>query len=466
MTNTNTFFSAFTDISHEKRTVQGVGGITLEVIGVGDINIQVHLGDREEFATLQDVLFVPRLGTSLFSSQRAAQRNVDTITSKHSCRLVTQDGQVVMSGVLISKLYKLCITPLLPSPVAVLHVGSFGVPSKKESLQSLDIWHKRLAHVHHDMLKRMSSHNTVEGLQILGRAGPPPFCTGCAYGKNHRCSFPFSDERHKAILPGDLVHSDICGPMNQPTVNGARYFILFKDDATGFRVVNCMVKKSEALRHFKQFTDQLRRETSSHVSRLRTDRGAEYTSAAFRDFLHREGIAQELTTPYTPEQNGVAERDNRTIMEAVRSMLYSANVHAKFWGEALHTAVYCLNRTGTRMLDGKTPFEKWHGIRPCVSHVRIFGADAFIFVPKELRTKLAPKSTRGIFMGYSQYSKAYRIWVNSTQKIVESRDVLFDENSALNGTAGEGPKQTTVRVAPPLPLLPINQHPPLPAAVV
>lgn len=458
MTNTREFFCKYTDISSENRTVQGVGGILLEVIGIGDVNVQVHLPDREDFATLTDVLLVPRLGTSLFSSQKAAQKNVDTITSKHSCRLVTQEGDTVMSGILTSKLYKLLITPLLPSNIAAFHVnGSFGIAKKKDSLQTLDVWHKRLAHVHYDMLTRMSSRNTVEGLSILSRPGPPPFCTGCAYGKIHRCSFPHNDERRRATSAGTLIHSDICGPMDQATVNGARYFILFKDDSTGFRVIQCMTKKSEALRHFKDFVVQLHRETNFHVSRLRTDRGAEYTSSAFREYLHQRGIAQELTTPYTPEQNGVAERDNRTLMEAVRSMIYSANVHTRFWGEALHNAVYCLNRSGSRMLDGETPYERWHGVRPCVSHIRVFGADAYIFIPAELRTKLAPKSTRGIFMGYSKFSKAYRIWVNSSQKIVESRDVLFDESSVLRGVYSETQSQAPVRTANPAPLLSVDQ---------
>lgn len=137
-------------------------------------------------------------------------------------------------------------------------------------------------------------------------------------------------------------------------------------------------------------------------------------------------------------------------MEAVRSMIYSANVHTKFWGEALHTAVYCFNRSGSRMLDGETPFERWYGVRPCVSHIRVFGSDAFLFIPTELCTKLSPKSTRGIFMGFSQYSKAYRIWVNSSKKIVESRDVLFDETSVLRGVYGETSSQAPVRTGPPL----------------
>ena len=100
-----------------------------------------------------------------------------------------------------------------------------------------------------------------------------------------------------------------------------------------------MAKKSEMQRHLKDFIDQLHRDTNSRVFKLLTDRGAKYTSSAFREFLFWRGICQELTTPYTPEQNGEAERDNRTSMEAVRSMIYSSNVHTRFWGEALHTAV-------------------------------------------------------------------------------------------------------------------------------
>jgi len=93
------------------------------------------------------------------------------------------------------------------------------------------------------------------------------------------------------------------------------------------------------------------------------------------------------------------------------------------------------------MLDGETPFEKWHGVRPSISHMRIFGAHAFMFIPKELRTNLDPKSTRRIFMGYSQESKAYRIWVNSSQKIVESRDVIFNETSVITGIYAATPNQ-------------------------
>jgi len=299
MTNVSNYFSIYTNISFEKRIVQRVGGIVLEVIDIGDINVQVHLGDVEEFATLTEVLFVPKLGTSLFSSQKIAQKNIDTITSKHSYRLVTQSGQIVMQGVLVNKFYKLLITPLLPSHVIAFHVGTFGVLTKKEGLQSLDIWHKQLAYVHHNMIKKMVSHNIVEGLALIGRLTPHQFYNGYTYSKNRRSSFPFNDECHKAIFTGDLVHSDICRPMSNATVSGAKYFILFKDDATDYRVVQLLTKKLDAFCCFKDFLSQFQRETQLTISRLRTDRGSEFINQTFREFLHQYNIVQELTTTYT-----------------------------------------------------------------------------------------------------------------------------------------------------------------------
>jgi hypothetical protein len=370
-----------------------------------------------------------------------------------------------MQGILTSKLYKLLIQPIRPaesvalSAHSALHAGTFSAPNKKEGVQPLQVWHQRLGHVHHNMIKSMIRNDTVDGLTVLNSADDNQLCSGCAYGKNHKATFPWNDDRQKKTNAGDLIHLDICGPMSVNTVSGAKYYSLFKDDATGYRVIYCMAKKSETFLCFKCFVTLLEIETKLKVRTLRSDRGSEYTSKAFQDFLLQKGIKQELTAAYTPEQNGVAERDNRTIMESVRSMIYAANVHLRFWGEAAHTAVYCLNRTATRMLHGRSPFEAWHGVRPSVSHMRIFGADAYMFVPDELRTKLAPKSNRGIFMGYSQNSKAYRIWLNDKQKIAESRNVLFDEASVTRNAHTETPPQKPDHTFPLLTLTSVGHGP-------
>lgn len=428
-----TAFSTFTDILHECRHVQGIGGAMLQVHGIGDVIIKIQGTPEITHGILKGVIYVPDLGRNLFSTYVAAQRKMYTLHTDTGCQLL-QDGKVVMQGAVHCRLYRMLFEVVKPTDTSTaLTASSFGTASKTASKQSLDTWHRRLAHVSHSTIRTMVSRCMVDGI-ILDN-GRHTFCSGCAYGKQHWNPFPTNEPRTKAQLPGDLIHTDLCGPLPIASVGGSLYFALFKDDSTGYRVIHCIKTKPDSLRCFKLFCAQLHRETGNTVKVVRSDRGSEYVSREFRAYLDEKEIAQDLTTVYTPEQNGAAERDNRTILEAARSMLFAANIHERFWGEASNTAVYILNRTATRTLDGVTPYEAWHKVKPSVSHIRIFGCDAYVHVPKELRHKLSRKSKKGVLVGYSTTSKAYRIWHQDTRTIVESRDVLFDEDGSPDPTA-------------------------------
>ena len=145
--------------------------------------------------------------------------------------------------------------------------------------------------------------------------------------------------------------------------------------------------------------------------------------------LRKEGIKHEYTIPKTPQQNGVSERMNRTLVEAVRSMLADSRLPHKFWAEALSTATYLVNRSPTKALDGKTPFEAWNGKKPNVNHLRVFGCAAFSHVSKEDRKKLDPKAKRCIFLGYGAQRKGYRLYDRENSCVIFSRDVIFNESS-------------------------------------
>jgi transposase InsO family protein len=437
MTDQRSWFTTFRLLTQEgSQPVEGIGGVAIHAVGIGDILVSVKVKDDVTTSVLTDVLFVPNLGRSLFSCYRAAQKNIFTLHMKNGCQLI-QDGQVVMTGVTKDQMYQLQITAVSKEEArnAANIATSLGVESTAANTQPLSLWHRRMAHLHHAMIKKMASTGMVTGLTLEDKN--TEFCIGCAYGKNHRAEFPWTDPRQRSHLLGDLVHTDLCGPMQIPSLGGALYFALFKDDATGFRVVECIKSKPDTLAAFKRFLFQLKRETGQLLKVLRSDRNTEFTNKEFKSLLESEGIRQELTTTYTPEQNGASERDNRTIVEAARSMVHESNLPIRFWGEAVMTAVYVLNRTGTRTLDNITPFEAWYKQKPSVSHLRVFGTDAYVHVPKELRKKWEPKSKKGIFMGYSACSKAYRIWDVADRKIIESRDVLFNEacisDPALNG---------------------------------
>ena len=160
-----------------------------------------------------------------------------------------------------------------------------------------------------------------------------------------------------------------------------------------------------------------------------TGGGGEYTSTEFITYLKNEGIRHELTVPKTPEQNGVAERMNRTVVETVRSMLSEAKLPHKLWAEAVSTAVYLRNRSPTNAVDGMTPSELLTGVKPNVKHLKVFGCEAYAHIPKDERRKLDSKARKCIFMGYGTETKGYRLYDVNRARVIHSRDVLFDEST-------------------------------------
>jgi len=218
--------------------------------------------------------------------------------------------------------------------------------------------------------------------------------------------------------------------MEHPSPSGARYFVTFKDDYSGWCSVHFM---NPAL--FLNFVASVKTQTGNNVVVLRSDNGGEYMGKDFRNKLMQLGIRHETSAPYTPAQNGVAERSNRTIFNAARSIIYSSRVPIQLWAEAIAYSVYTLNTVLSSTAE-VTPYEAWYKRRP---YLRIFGSRIFVHIPESLRKKLDPKSREGIFVGYCESSKAFRAWIPNKQKIVISRDVFIDEtNTFFSGTDNSG----------------------------
>ncbi|GBP51685.1 Retrovirus-related Pol polyprotein from transposon TNT 1-94 [Eumeta japonica] len=159
---------------------------------------------------------------------------------------------------------------------------------------------------------------------------------------------------------------------------------------------------------------------------LHTDNGREYVNKVFKEYLDKEGIVHELTAPYTPEQNGRAEREIRTIVESARSMLYARDLPLDLWAEAVNCAVYILNRTSSSQTPGKTPYELWNGTKPELGHLKVFGSIGYVHVPDQLRTKLEKKSEKMLLIGYDNTN--YRMYDMNKKTIKISRNVIFDEH--------------------------------------
>ena len=248
-------------------------------------------------------------------------------------------------------------------------------------------------------------------------------CRGCALGKNVKKKFPRNHTRYKGILY--LVHSYVCGPISSPSLSGHLYYVLFIDDFSRKAWIYFMKAKSETFYKFQEFKALVEDQTSRHIRALRSDNGGYFESNAFNEFCSDVGICRQLTVPYNPQQNGVAERKNRILCEAAKSMLHDRDISAYLWAEATSTAVYIQNRSPHAVLDEKTPKEVFTGEKPDISHLRIFGCPVYIHIQKEKRINMEHSRNNGTFVGYSETSKEVIIYVPGERHVEVSWDVAF-----------------------------------------
>ena len=189
---------------------------------------------------------------------------------------------------------------------------------------------------------------------------------------------------------------------------------------------------------------------------MRINRGEEFFSNQFTSYCQAHGIHRQLTASYTPEQNEVAERKNRTIVKMTRSMLQAKALPNFYWVEGVAIAIYLLNRSPTKTVLNQTPYEAWSGKKPQVSHLKVFGSVAYARISPDDRHKLDKKSVKCIFVGYSNETKGYRLFDPVAKKLIISRDVVFDEHSCyeLNKVEQNSPKFIEVEMEPEIEKLP------------
>jgi hypothetical protein len=210
-------------------------------------------------------------------------------------------------------------------------------------------------------------------------------------------------------------------------VGGRSYFLQVLDDFNRYMWIELLRSKDEALFFLKKIKQRAKVEHEGRLEALRTDRGGEFNSISFTVFCNEEGIKHYTTAPYSPQQNGVVERRNQSVVEMARCMLKTKRVPSKFWGEAVTTAVYVLNRCPTKSVQGKTPYEAWHGIKPKVDHLRTFGCVGHVKRVGPGLNKLVDRSTKMVLLGYESGTKGYRLVDPLTEQVHISRDVVFEE---------------------------------------
>ncbi|GJR16941.1 retrovirus-related pol polyprotein from transposon TNT 1-94 [Tanacetum coccineum] len=291
------------------------------------------------------------------------------------------------------------------------------------------LWHRRLSHLNFGAINHLARHGLVRGLPKL-KFEKDHLCSACALGKSSKKPHkPKSEDTNQEKLY--LLHMDLCGPMRVASVNGKKYILVIVDDYSRFTWVKCLRSKDEAPAFIINFLKMIQVRLKETVRRIRTDNGTEFVNQTLREYYEKVGISHETSVARSPQQNGVVERRNRTLIEAARTMLIYAKAPLFLWAEAVATACYTQNRSMIRRRHGKTPYELLHDKPPDLSYLHVFGALCYPTNDSENLGKLQPKADIGIFIGYAPTKKAFRIYNRRTRRIIETIHVDFDELTAM-----------------------------------
>jgi len=425
MCNKQSSFTEFVKLENPL-PVQIGDGRKLYAFAVGKVSLKMCLpNDKFKNCSIENVLFVPKLCYNLLSIAEITAKGRTSKFLGNTCELYDKDKLIAVAKK-VNKLYYLeCVTTGLNAYTCTHDVKD----------TDINLWHRRLGHLGVDNLRRLVANNLVKGINFNDNK-TLSFCESCCDGKNHRSPFPKSSTT-KRSSPLELIHSDVCGKLNPNSLGGGNYFVTFIDDCSHYTWVYIIKTKDEVFEVFKDFKTLVENQFNAKVKTFRSDNGGEYTSNVFRDYLKKEGIRHETTIPKTPEQNGVAERMNRTLLECVRAMLSDSTLPKTFWAEAVSTAVYLRNRCPTNAVQDKTPYEALFGEKPSVDHLKIFGCTCYAHVPRDQRQKLDPKSIKCVFLGYCSNSKGYKLYDVNKKKILLSRDVIFHESKRVTSKESE-----------------------------
>ncbi|CAI7870400.1 unnamed protein product [Closterium sp. NIES-54] len=410
MTHSASFLTNVGALKDVKHVVFG-NNKSLPVVGVGSTRLIVDGGPVD----ITNVLHVPGLKVNLLSVTQLAKKDVKLTIDSANMNLFWK-GKQFAQGVLNGELYQL-----------KTHPGAASSNVAQGSKVTLKAWHNRLAHANYDSVKELANKGLAKGVDVVAGDDETGVCAACVEGKMARKPFG-SRTSPLAKDPLALVHMDVCGPMRHASKGGARFLLVMLDDATRMCWTRLLKANGDAAKAIQEWALEVCNDDKKRIKVIRTDGGGEFVNNELAKWMKSKGIKHDVTTPYTPQQNGAAERLNRTLVEAVRSLLQHSKLGSEWWGDASSLAAWIRNRLPTKVLPGKTPFEAWSGTKPNLSRLRTFGCLCYYHVPDPICHKLQPKTRAAIYLGIAANERAWRVWDLSDKRVVMSRDVVFDED--------------------------------------
>lgn len=401
--------------------VMGANSAKLDVQGAGNMTLKLDTA----LVTVDNVLHVPGLSANLLSVHHIASKGNSVLFDSTGCTIKNARGEIVAQCKSSNGVYKFCST----SNTQKNATQQFDDSCKNKCMLSKQkpsavLWHRRLGHINLQRMKLMRD-GAVDGLDFDDNDADVKSCEVCAMGKQARSPFGRSESQSTQLL--ELIHSDVIGPMENVSIGGSRYILTFVDDFSRKVFIFILKKKSDVFAAFKEFKAFVENQTNKKIKVFRTDNGTEYSSNEFKQFFKRSGIQHQLTNAYTPQQNGTAERMNRSIVEKAKCLLFDADLPKSYWAEATNMAVYLINRS-ISAAHGKIPEEIFSGNRINLSNIKLFGTPVMVHIPAEKRQKWDKKSQKLIFVGFDNDTKGYRCIDRDTGKLTISRDVIFHED--------------------------------------
>src|SRR3954467_2222015 len=411
-----------------------VNGSRVDVIAVGTLPLHLPSG---LVINLNNCYLVPALSMNVVSGLCLMRSGYSFKCENNGCSIYMNEifcGHAPMMNVLF----------LLDLDNNVTHIHNVDAKRIKHNDDiSAYMWHCRLGHIGVKRMKKLHSDGLLESLDYESF----DTCEPCLMGKMTRTPFSGSMERATDLL--EIIHSDVCGPMNVSARGGYRYFVTFTDDLSRYGYIYLIKHKSETFEKFKEFQSEVKNHRNKKIKFLRSDRGGEYLSYEFGLHLKQCGIVSQLTPPRTPQRNGVSERRNRTLLDMVRSMMSLTDLPLSFWGYALETAAFTLNRTPSKSVE-TTPYELWFSKKPKLSFLKVWGSDAYV---KKLQPdKLKPKSEKCVFIGYPKETVGYTFYHRSEGNTFVAKFENFLEKEFLSKEMS-GRKVELDEVTVPAPLL-------------
>ncbi|CAN1319890.1 Retrovirus-related Pol polyprotein from transposon RE1, partial [Linum perenne] len=414
MTNSSLSFITYQPISTHNK-VKVADGNFVSIADQGHIKLSIKL-------TLKSVVHVPKIACNLLSIPKlTTESNCAVIFNSTHCLIQDlSSGEVIGSARMKEGLYYLEVAPLCDEKVQ-------GMTCKRSSsLRSkIMLLHCRLGHPSFQYIKylfpRLFWKISVSDLQ----------CDSCQLAKNNHSTF--IPKTYRPSRPFYLIHSDVWGPSKISTLTGKRWFVTFIDDHTRMCWLYLLKHKSEVSLVFQNFYHMISTQFQTQIAVLHTDNGTEFFNSDLNMFLTSKGIIHQSSCRDTPQQNGVAERKNRHLLEVTRALMFSSNIPKYLWGHALLTAAYLINRVPSKVLKFKTPLQVFQTSFPYSRitsdlPLKIFGCTCFVLTPPQFRSKLDPRSEKCIFVGYSPTQKGYKCFNPITKRLFVSMNVVFWEN--------------------------------------